>query len=245
MNLVWTYVLGPVLAFLPARWRGLWPGRVQWESAGTVSGILEMAAAIVALGQWYMYEMTRRIGEIGDLAGAGKLSGGIEEQQVKGAALMLLYMSPVTWFVFYFFVEGAVRMCAAAFTERVYGSLPLFAAERAWRAMVNPGESHVSETVRENAKSIAESVRERVMVAKLEDSGDEVWFGEEGAESVLEIRASRRKEEWDPPKVVRVDEEYYRLEELVVTREKRPFVYRLRKLGAGVMGRKVLVYRTK
>lgn len=130
-------------------------------------------------------------------------------------------MSPVTWMLFYFFAEGAVRLCAAAFTEKVYGSLPLWVAERVLFAIRMPGEVRVAETVKENARSIAASVRERVMVARLEDV------------------------DWDPPKTVRVDEIFYRLEESRVGAGPRPFQYRLRRVGAGVMGRTVIQYWTK
>jgi hypothetical protein len=247
MDLVWTYSLGPLLALLPERWRQapVWHGRVRWERAGLISGVLEIAVAITALGYWYMFEMSRRIGQIMDLADSGKLGPGVEEHQVTGAALTLFYMSPVTWMLFYFFMEGVVRFCAAAFTEKAYGSLPLWMVERVTHAISAPQEGRVAETVKENAKSIAESIRERVMAARLEDVEDELRFLEEGTEAMLEICASRRKQEWDPPKIVRVDEAFYRLEECRVGRGPRPFQYRLRRLEAGVIGRRVLQYLRK
>jgi hypothetical protein len=247
MDLVWTYSLGPLLALLPERWRQvpLWYGRVRWERAGTISGILEIAAAITASGYWYMFEMSRRMAQIMDLADSGKLGPGVEEHQVTGAALTLFYMSPVTWSLFYFFMEGAVRFCAAAFTDKGYGSLPLWMVERVTRAISIPRERRVIETAKEYAWSITESIRERVMIARLKDGEDELTFLAEGPETMLEICASRRKQEWDPPQIVRVDEAFYRLEESRLRRGPRPFQYRLRKLEAGVMGRKVLQYRTR
>jgi hypothetical protein len=247
MEFVWTYVLGPVLALLPERWRraSLWYGRVRWERAGTVSGIVEMAAAIAGLGYWYMFEMTRRINQIADMAEAGKLGPAVEENAVRGAALTLWAMSPLTWILFFFFVEGAVRMCAAAFTEREYGSFPLWVVGRILSGIWAPPGSRTGSHMREHAKSIAGSVRERVMVAGLKDMDDELRFQKDGAEEVLEISASRKKDEWDPPKIVRVDDVFYRLEENRVGRGPRPFQYRLRRLEAGVMGRRVLQYRTK
>ena len=113
------------------------------------------------------------------------------------------------------------------------------------RAIWAPPEGRVAGVVKGNAKSIAASIRERLMVARLKNVEDQLRFREEGTETVLEICSSRRKQEWDPPKIVRVDEEFYRLEESGVGRGPRPFQYRLRRLEAGVMGRKVLQYRTK
>jgi len=246
MGFLWTYVLGPLLALLPESWRrtSLWYGRVRWERAGTVSGIFEMAAAITGLGYWYMYEMTRRINQITELAESGKLGPEVEEHAVRGAALTLWYMSPLTWILFYFFVEGAVRMCAAAFTEKAYGSLPLWVVGKTFGAIWAPSDERVGAQVKEHAKSIAGTLRERVMVAGLQDVADELRPQTDGADEILEIWASRRKEEWDPPKIVRVDDVFYRLEECRVGRGPRPFQYRLRRLSAGVMGRRVLQYRT-
>jgi len=180
-----------------------------------------------------------------EMADRGKLGQELDEHQIRGAALMLFYLSPITWVLFYFFAEGAVRLCAAAFTGNVYGSLPLAIVERVLFAIRKPEEARVAERVKEKAKSIAESVRERIMVARLEDLEDELRFGSDNGEDVLEVWACRRKPDWEPPKTVRVDEQFYRLEESRVWTGPRPFQYRLRKVAAGVMGRTVLQYRTK
>ena len=247
MNFLWTFVLGPILALLPERWRqaSLWRERVRWERAGTVSGIGEIFAAVTALGYWYMYEMMRRIGQMIEMADSGKLGPGLDEHQIRGAALTLFYMSPLTWLLFYFFAEGALRLCAAAFTGKVYGSLPLWVIERGLFAIRKPQEARVVETVTENAKSIVGSVRERMRVARPEDVEDELKFERDGNEEVLEVWASRRKADWEPPKTVRVDEMFYRLEESHVGVGPRPFQYRLRRVEAGVMGRTVIQYWIK
>ena len=248
MDFVWTYVLGPILALLPERWRRvpLWSERVRWEPAGTVSGILEMMGAVTALGYWYVYEMSRRMTEIMDLVNNGKIGPGLEEHQVGGGALALFYMSPLTWVLFYCFAEGAVRLCAAAFTGQAFGSFPLWILERATFVIRKPEQARRARlAAKEHVRSVAESVRERLMVARLEDLGDEVRFAGNGTDELLEIWASRRKEDWTPPKIVRVDEVFYRLEEHRVRKGPRPFQYRLRRLEAGVMGRGVIQYWTK
>ena len=246
MDFLWTYVAGPILALLPARWRGGWgQERVRWEAAGTVSGIAEMIAAVTGMGYWYMHEMTRRIAQIMELAGGGKLGQGLDEHQIQGAALTLLWMSPVTWILLYFFTEGAVRLCAAAFTGEVYGSFPLWTVARVFIGGRKPQGGRIGGTVKVNAKLIAEGVRESVMAATRSNSEDELKFGKDGGDEVLEIWASQKKADWEPPKTVRVDESFYRLEETRVGKGPRPFQYRLRKVSAGVMGRTVIQYRTK
>jgi len=64
----------------------------------------------------------------------------------------------------------------------------------------------------------------------------------EGGEELLEIRSSRKKVDWEPPRVVRIGERFYRLEKYAKRVPPRPFRYTLRRLAAGVPGRTVLVY---
>ena len=85
-------------------------------------------------------------------------------------------------------------------------------------------------------------MKERLLESRAKDVADELSYQKKGEEEYLEIRASRKKEEWVAPKVVRVDEVYYRLEETGLGRGARPFWYRLRRLAAGVPGRNVIFY---
>ena len=159
-----------------------------------------------------------------------------------GSALTIFYMNFLTWLLLYFFFEGAVRLCGAAFTETVLGTLPLFAFERFVNLLRNRNEMRPGEVLIQNAKSCLESVREHLMVANLEQVPDTLHYSTSGPDQMLEIWASRRKLEWVPPRIVQVDESFYRLEELSVRKPPRPFHYRLRRLEAGVRGRSVLPY---
>jgi len=245
-NFFWTYIAGPIAALLPARWRRALPSTVcaDWERAASLSGFLEILAAIVALGFWYMWEMTRRIAQIVDASEAGQIPVGLSEHQVQGAALAIFYMNPLTWILFYFFFEGAVRLCGAAFTENVLGTLPLYLLERIVFLARNRKEVKPREVVARNVKSIVESVRERLTVARLPEVPDELHYTRNGTEEMLEISASKRKEDWVSPKIVRVNEVYYRLEESTVEPGARPFRYHLRRLEAGVTGRNVVLYKS-
>jgi hypothetical protein len=242
----WTYVVGPVAALLPLRWRRGLPmaWQVQWESAAAVSGFLEIVAAVVGLGFWYMFEMARQISQIMNASASRQVPVELGEHQVQGAALMMFYMNPLTWILFYFFFEGAVRLCGAAFTENVLGTLPLYLLERIVFLARNRKEVKPREVVARNVESIVESVRERLMLARLPDVPDELHYTRSGAEEMLEISASRQKLEWVSPKIVRVGEVFYRLEESTVEPSARPFRYRLRRLEAGVTGRNVVLYKS-
>lgn len=239
----WDFIAGPVLALLPARWRRLLPEQVDvdWQRAGTLSGMYELLGALVAFGYWYMREVPAKIGQIMDAAADGRIPVGMDEHQVNGAALTFFYLNPLTWLLLYFFFEGAARLCGAAFTENLLGALPLYFVERLLSSARNPKEVRVREPVAETIKSIFASVRERAMEAARKDLPDELDYSR-GEEEWLEIRASRRKLDWIEPKTVRVGELYYRLEESVVIDGARPYRYRLRRLPAGVPGRTVLRY---
>jgi hypothetical protein len=245
-NFFWTYIAGPIAALLPERWRRALPTTVcaNWERAAALSGFLEILAAIVGLGFWYMWEMTRRIGQIMDASETGQISVGLSEHQVQGAALTIFYMNPLTWILVYFFLEGAARLCGAAFTENVLGTLPLYLVERIVFLTRNRKEVKPGKLVARNVGSFIESIRERLMVARLPQVPDELHYTRSGTEELLEISASQRKLEWASPKIVRVDEVYYRLEESTIEPGARPFRYRLRRLEAGVTGRNVILYKS-
>lgn len=72
---------------------------------------------------------------------------------------------------------------------------------------------------------------------------DELQFGRDGEEEILEVSASRAKEDWEPGRIVRYAEGYYRIERKQDGARPRPYVYVLRRLAAGVPGRNVILYR--
>jgi hypothetical protein len=93
-----------------------------------------------------------------------------------------------------------------------------------------------------SASSFIDAVSDKILESRLPASADEISFRKDGNEEILEIRASRKKTEWDAPRVVRFEQSYYRLEDCGKCAGPRPFRYMLRRLSAGVTGRKVLVY---
>jgi hypothetical protein len=245
-DLLATYVMGPVLALLPKRWRQRLPmiGNVRWERAGTLSGMLEMLASIVGLGYWYLSAMPEMFRIAFNAATTGNGGDSVTEFHIRGAAWILFTLQPLTWLLLYFFVEGAVRLCGAAFAENVVGTLPLAMVDYVLVRRVRKGEARPVENMAGGGETFVGSVREWMMVSRLPEMPDELRRTNEGAEELLEIWASRRKEEWVAPRVVRVDEVYYRLEESWVTSGERPFRYRLRRLAAGVPGRSVILYKS-
>jgi len=123
---VWTYLAGPILAFLPARLRAAYFGgiRVNWSRATVFSGIIESFLALVALIVWYSIFVTR----------AGPAIGAYIPWPYAGPmGLLSMYMHPLTWLICYFGVEGTVRTMSGLATHEVPGTLPLVLLDRAIR----------------------------------------------------------------------------------------------------------------
>ena len=142
---MWTYLAGPILAFLPARLRAAYCGdiRVNWSRATVFSGIIESFLALVALIVWYSIFVTR--------AGPA-INAYIPEPYAGPMGLLSLYAHPLTWLICYFGAEGAVRAMSGVATHEVPGTLPLVLLDRAiryaqtgeWRAKPRLAEDEVT-----------------------------------------------------------------------------------------------------
>jgi hypothetical protein len=245
VNFLWDFILGPILAVFPASWRQrVIPWReIQWQRPGTISGLYEMTGAIVALGYWYMFAVQRFISLGLQAAESNKLGQGLSDHQLGGTALFFWALHPLTWLFFGLFFEGAVRLCSAAFGDKTLGTAPLCILERLIFWTTHPREAHVAETLSQNAASFAGAIRERAHKATHRELQDQLFSHTNGPEELLEIHSSRRKTDWEPPKIVRFGEVYYHLEKAWTTKGARPFCYELRRLAAGVPSRRVLVYQ--
>jgi hypothetical protein len=243
---MWTYILGPFLSFLPKRWRKSFrfDPPIHWARAATLSGFVEFVAAVIALMYWYSYSVTTWVSRAVDLAIEGKLGNGVTDHAIGFAALLIWATHPLTWLLAYFCAEGAARLCGAAFSDSILGTLPLFLLDKLVVKMFLPGAPENAARLGDphNDSSFFDAIRERMMIARLPLVSDELVFSRNANEELLEIHACRRKEDWVPPRVVRYENSYYRLEACSRGEGPRPFRYTLRRLPAGVPGRTVLLY---
>ncbi len=242
-----TYLLGPFLALLPRRWRNLLPigSAVDWRRATVLSGFGEAAAALAALMFWYSYYMNFLVSNGLDPALSGKMGPGVTDQEIGFTALVIWATHPLTWLLAFAGVEGSVRLVGAAFTETNLGTLPLFLADKIFLKLSGQSQPSAAKAAgysKGNLSSYASAIREKTVLKKLPQVPDELLVTRDGPEEMLEIRACRRKEDWNPPRTVRYQDTFYRLEAYAEGMPPRPFRYTLRKLSAGVMGRSVLVY---
>jgi hypothetical protein len=244
---VLTYLLGPILALLPKWWRKLLFADVPvaWRPATVISGFAESVSALIALMYWYSYYMTLMTGNGVDAALTGRLPPGVTDHDIGFAALVIWATHPLTWLIAYAGVEGAVRFVSAAFTANTLGILPLFVVDKVFALITGRGRKEAA-GVTSGAQGMVSSyfgaIGEKLLVARVPQVPDEICSLRNEPDEIMEIHACRRKEDWIPPRVVRYQNEFYRLEESARGSASRPFCYRLRRLSAGVMGRSVLQY---
>jgi len=149
-------------------------------------------------------------------------------------------MHPVTWLLAYIGLEGILRLCVGAFGGNSCGILPLFLADKIVFGPFRRRKDGAG--AGGNVSSFVGAVHERVRTARLPEVPDELCFTKDEGGEILEIRASRRKQDWIPPRTVRYLDAYYRLESDSSAAGPRPFCYRLRRLPMGVPGRSVIFY---
>lgn len=242
---VLTYFLGPFLALLPRRWRELLPPRsaVKWRRATVLSGLGESVVALISLIYWYSYSATKWAEDAIDAA--LRAGASIDPRTVGFAALAIWAMHPLTWLIAYCGIEGMIRLVGAAFTETNLGIFPLFLMDKIFLKLIGrsaPSSAKAAGYSKGNLSSYAGALREKALLKRLPLVPDELFMSGNGPEEMLEIRACRRKTDWNPPRTVCYQDTFYRLEAYADGMPPRPFRYTLRKLSAGVMGRTVLIY---
>lgn len=243
---MWNYLLGPIFALLPKWWRNRLPflRSATWGRAATVSGLAEFFGAIIALAYWYMYAMTNWVNHAVGYALSGKFHQTVTVQDIAAVALSVWWTHPLTLLLGYLIVEGAVRF-SAAFSGEALGTLPLFLCDKILFGLFRHRETDESpggESAPENSHTVFSAMRGRVLSSMIPEICDQIRPRKDELGETLEIRASRQKKEWNPPRVIRFDGAYYRLESCSVGVGARPFSYMLRRLPAGVPGRTVLIY---
>jgi len=243
---MWTYLLGPFLSLFPQRWRKALASSIDihWRPATILSGLAEAILALVALLYWYWYSMSRWISQLLDAALASKTAVGTTDHHIATAALMIWSTHPLTWVIVFVGIEGTARFCAAL-TDTNLGIFPLYLIEKTFSVVFRVGQAErpsAAKFSQSHVTSYVGAIRDKVATARPSQVPDELYVARNASEEFLEIRASRAKTEWTPPRVVRFEDHYYRLEECSRGAGPRPYVYKLRRLAAGVPGRTVLIY---
>jgi hypothetical protein len=234
------------MALLPRRWRSRFglDEVIPWTRSALLSGSLECLLALIALAYWYSHSVTTWAANALDSAMRNGPEAQVPGQAIGFSALVLWLIHPLTWCVGYFALEGLVRLLAAVSTEQVVATLPLAGIDWIYGKLSErapEGDAKHAPSAKVQVQEFVSSLKQGVLALRLPHREDECRETGEGAELLLEIHASHPKAEWKPPRVVRMGDAYYRLEDAVQGKPPRPFIYRLRRLAAGVPGRTVLV----
>jgi hypothetical protein len=240
------YLLGPFLALLPKRWRKALPFYqcVPWHAAAILSGLAESILALAALMYWYSYSVTTWVSSGLDHVLNQNAQSSITDHEIGFAALVLWATHPLTWAIALVGIEGVVRFCAS-FSDSVLGLFPLYLLETIYSRIFRRGVPEPASAVKfsqSHVSSYVGTLKDKVLTTRLTQVPDELCVVNNQEEEFLEIRAWRAKQDWTPPRTVRYEDRYYRLEECARGSGPRPFIYKLRKLSKGVPGRTVLTY---
>lgn len=219
MNSSWTgYLLGPVYASLPKRWRYVeHHGSARFMArCAMLSGVLESLLALSVLRYWYM----RFFDVIGTAYGNVVTNSKDESPVTKiapefigGAGFFVVAWHPITWVILYFFVEGILRMAAAVITGETYGVLPLWAADFIYRRALrrHPGP-------------------------ELPLVSDEVLPGD--ATCDLKVASCRKRPGWEYPFTIRYQQAFFQVTAAQIGKSgPRPYMYFLRRLPPGEIAR--------
>ena len=242
-----TYLFGPFMALLPRRWRESLSvyEAVEWRTAMILSAFGESVVALVGMMYWYSYSVTGWVERGIDATLSGRAPAGITDHDIGVGALLIFATHPLTWLLLYAGFEGSVRLLGALASENYLGILPLFALDKLYLKISGrsgPGAAKAAGYSQSHFSSYVSALREKARAPRYSNVPDELCFSRDGPEEILEIRACRRKEDWTPPRTVRYQDAFYRLESSTDGSIPRAYHYRLRRVTAGVMGRSVLIY---
>lgn len=209
-------LMGVFLSLLPRRWarQFVTDESISWQRAGALSGILEAVGSVAGLGFHYWSTMQYYTqAQLGPTMQATQGAPGYAAGMAVGfTAYVMFLVSPLTWILVYFLIEGAVRAMAAIILGQVTGTLPLVAVD-----------------------GILRIFRQRAAEAKLPRVADTVVRGEPGQPWDLRVESCRPKPDWKYPLTVRHAEEFFQVmgEAPAGTDAARPYVYLLQRVPPG------------
>ena len=213
---------------------------IHWPIAATLSGMIESFFSLLAFVYWYSYSVTHWAKDA--VYSAINAGAGIPPNTEGFAAFALMFLHPVTWLISWCAVEGMVRFLGAAFTGNALGILPLFLLDKIWARYTSRVRAECPTEMGSTWSSFLPWVRQRVGSLRRPVLPDEVRYSADAMGEVMSISSSRPKSGWEPPRIIRCKDTYYRLEAISEQSGARSVLYLLRRLPTGVPGRTVIIY---
>jgi len=162
---------------------------------------------------WYSYSVTHWARD--QVFQALQIHPGVQMGERIGlVALIIVALNPVTWVIYGWGVEGGIRVLGAAITGEIVGTLPLWAIDRSYCALVR-WTNHW-----------------RMPVV-----ADEVTWGKDGDAEILRIKSCRPKPNWQNHPTIRYHDEFFQVSNVLPAPETQTYVYHLRRLQPGEMFR--------
>jgi hypothetical protein len=202
--------------------------------------MIESFFSLLAFVYWYSYSVTHWAKDA--VYSAINAGAGIPPNTEGFAAFALMFLHPVTWLISWCAVEGMVRFLGAAFTGNALGILPLVLLDKIWARFTSRVRAGCPADMVSSWSSFLSWVRQRVGSVRHPVLPDEVCYSADAKGEVMSIRSSRPKSGWEPPRIIRCKDAYYRLEAISEQSGARSVLYLLRRLPTGVPGRTVIIY---
>jgi len=203
--------------------------------------------AVVGRVYWYSHSVTTWAAEALDSTLNNGPPADYDPHLLGLTAFAIWCIYPLSWVLASLFFEGLARIVAAISTEQILPIWILAFADWCYGKFTHrPPEGDATQIPKgwELLRSLLQAVKRAATTVRVRELPDELVESAEGSHFMLGIRSLQANPEWTPPRVVRVGATYYRLEYAGKGHRPRPFVYRLRRLPAGVPGRNVILYRS-
>jgi hypothetical protein len=249
---MWPLLTAPLLVLLPARWRKrAAPGDapINLRIASAVIGVVQCVTGFLALAWWYSWSAEHWTSHVVSRAADAHPLTDVAPYQLGLLGLTLFASSPITWLVALWSIEGVARILAAAITSEIFATLPL-ALIAAAIALFRPQDPDDARST-SPAHGFAAFLR-RLLSEKTHAPAPDVLTPFKDAHGeLLRVASSHTKPDWEAGRILYISGDFYRMDELTERYSgapthpdgaARPFLYKLRRLEAGVLTPRTLRY---
>ena len=245
------YLSAPFLVLLPERWRK----RAASEDAPTnlrvasaLIGVVQCVSGLAALVWWYSWSVEHWANHIVANASA---HADLQPYQSGLLGLTVIATSPITWLIALWSIEGIARILAAAITSEVFGTLPLALIAGAI-SLIRPADPPSTDAHSPSAAhGFAAFLRRRFSEKTHAVAPDVLTPFKDAHGELLRVAATHTKPDWEAGRILYIRGDFYRMDEFTARysgatthpdRIARPFLYKLRRLEAGVLTPRTLRY---
>ena len=243
----------PFLVLLPERWRkraAPADAPTNWRVASALIGVVQCVTGFLALVWWYSWSVehwTARV--VSRTADAHPLTD-VAPYQLGLLGLTLIATNPVTWLIVLWSIEGIARILAAAITSEVFGTLPLALIAGAM-FLLRPVDLADGEGQSSAAHGFVAFLRRRFSEKTHPAAPDVLTPFKDAHGELLRVAATHTKPDWESGRILSIRGDFYRMDEFTARYSgapvhpdgvARPFLYKLRRLEAGVLTPRTLRY---